>query len=138
MKKESIWDVVWNKKYKPEDSSTIKGKKRNTLALFYIPMLIIAILFIIVFPFSDKAQNEKITHEFSVKEIQTELSSLSDTIDSLKSRTEEISSKSISMLSDVTAEKQTIDSINAQIKTINEQIQQILPFFEKSEEIQEE
>lgn len=136
--KESIWDVVWNKKYKTEDSSTIKGKKRNTLALFYIPMLIIAILFIIVFPFSDKAQNEKITYEFSVKEIQTELSSLSDTIDSLKSRTEEISSKSINMLSDVTAEKQTIDSINAQIKTINEQIQQILPFFEKSEEIQEE
>lgn len=94
-------------------------------------MLAISVIFICTAPFIQKAENEKITYELSVTEVQSELNTLSDTIATLRKETEDISSKSVSIVSDVTAEKQTIDSINAQIKNINEQIQQILPILEK-------
>ncbi|MBR1535434.1 MAG: hypothetical protein IJ630_00675 [Treponema sp.] len=130
--KESIWDVIWNRKYKENNTDTKKERRRNTLALFYVPMLAISVIFICAAPFIQKPENEKITYELSVTEVQSELNTLSDTIATLRKETENISSKSVSIVSDVTAEKQTIDSINAQIKTINEQIQQILPILEKS------
>lgn len=129
--KESIWAVVCNRKLKQDNTNTKKERKRNTLALFYVPMLAISVIFICTAPFIQKAENEKITYELSVTEVQSELNTLSDTIATLRKETEDISSKSVSIVSDVTAEKQTIDSINAQIKTINEQIQQILTILEK-------
>lgn len=103
--KESIWDVVCNRKYKNNETNTKKGRRRNTLALFYVPMLIISIIFICSAPFTKKTENEKITYELSVTEVQSKLNSLTDTIATLKLKTEEISSKSVSIVSDVTAEK---------------------------------
>lgn len=136
--KESIWDVICNRKYKENNTDTKKERRRNTLALFYVPMLAISVIFICAAPFIQKTENEKITYELSVTEVQSELNTLSDTIATLRKESENISSKSVSIVSDVTAEKQTIDSINAQIKTINEQIQQILPILEKCESKQSE
>ena len=68
-------------------------------------MLIISIIFICSAPFTKKTENEKITYELSVTEVQSKLNSLTDTIATLKLKTEEISSKSVSIVSDVTAEK---------------------------------
>lgn len=132
--KESIWDVVCNRKYKNKNTNTKKERRRNTLALFYVPMLIISVIFICAAPFCKKTENKQITYELSVTEVQSELNTLSDTIAKIKKESEEISSKSVSIVSDVTAEKQIIDSINIQIKTINEQIQQIVDKLEDKQD----
>lgn len=136
--KESIWDVVYNKKYKCDDSEITKERKRNTLALFYTPMLLISIIFLIASPFTNKIENEKITYELSVTEIQSELNSLSELINTLKNQSSEISNKSISIVSDVTSEKQTISNIDAQIKSIDEQTRQIFEMLNSINKNQEE
>lgn len=136
--KESIWAVVCNRKHKQDNKDTKKERKRNTLALFYVPMLAISGIFICASPFIQKAENEKITYELSVTEVQSELNTLSELINNLKEQSKEISNKSINIVSDITSEKQTIELINAQIKDINEETNKILEKLNTTNEKQKE
>ena len=101
-------------------------------------MLAISGIFICASPFIQKAENEKITYELSVTEVQSELNTLSELINNLKEQSKEISNKSINIVSDITSEKQTIELINAQIKDINEETNKILEKLNTTNEKQKE